>query len=99
MSAELIECTSVFSNGTEYMWFLEHQCERCTRFRNGHCRTYRMIEQARWDEKCFPYADLMDHQKYAGKVCKKFTDEKPVKKWHRHEVEGQTEMECVSNES
>lgn len=96
--AELIECKTMFSNGTEYEWFLEHNCFRCTRFRKGYCRTYRMTEKARWDEKYFPYDDLMDYKGYAGKKCKRFTEEKPVKKWHRHEIEGQISMEEVANE-
>ena len=91
--AKLIECERMFSNGTEYEWFLENQCFQCTRFRNGYCRTYRMMELARFDEKRFPYDQLMDYEKYGGKVCKRFTNEKPVKKWHRHEVDGQIEME------
>ena len=96
--AELIERKTMFSNGTEYEWFLEHNCFRCTRFRKGYCRTYRMTEKARLDEKYFPYDDLMDYKGYAGKECKRFTEEKPVKKWHRHEVEGQIEMGEVANE-
>ena len=91
--ADLIECKSVFSNGTEYCWFIEHQCDRCTLYRNGRCRTFRRMEMARLDEKYFPYSDLMDYKEYAGKVCKRFTTEKPGKKWHRHEIKGQMEME------
>ena len=95
--AELIECKSMFSNGTEYMWFLENQCEKCALFRKGYCRTFRKMELARWDEKHFPYSDLMDYKGYAGKVCKRFTTEKPAKKWNRHEIEGQIEMEMGNN--
>ena len=54
-----------------------------------------MMEKARWDERYFPYDDLMDYKGYAGKVCKRFTDEKPVKKWGHHEIKGQTEMELM----
>lgn len=89
----LQECKHMFSNATEYMWFLEHQCELCTRFRKGYCRTFRMTEKARWDEKYFPYEDLLEHPRYAGKYCKRFTTEKPVKKWQRKQVKGQTQME------
>ena len=89
---ELVECGSLFSNGTEYEWFLEHQCYKCTKFRKGYCRTYRMTELARFNEKYFPYSDLMDYKHYGGKVCKRFTTEKPEKKWHRKEVDGQTSM-------
>lgn len=92
MSAELIECKTMFSNGTEYEWFLEHQCFRCTRFRKGYCRTYRMTEKARWDEKYFPYDDLMDYKRYGGKECKRFTTEKPAVVRHRKQVEGQVKM-------
>ena len=90
---ELVECDSLFSNGTEYELFLEHQCDKCTRFRNGHCRIYNACEMARFDEKYFPYSDLMDYKHYGGKVCKQFTTEKPEKKWHRKEVDGQTSMD------
>ena len=90
---ELQECKSMFSNGTEYMWFIEHQCDQCTRFRKGYCRTFRMMEKARWDEKYFPYSDLLEHPRYASKYCKRFTTEKLVKKWRRQPVEGQIEMD------
>lgn len=94
-AAELVECTRMFSNGTEYGWFLEHQCDLCTRFRKGYCRTFRMMEKARFDEKYFPYSELLEYKGYAGKKCKRFTTEKPVKKWHRHEVNGQVRMEEI----
>ena len=52
------------------------------------------MEKARWDEKYFPYDDLMDYEKYAGKECKRFTTEKPVRKGYaRKPVPGQVEME------
>lgn len=54
-----------------------------------------MTEKARWDEKYFPYTDLMDFKGVGGKACKRFTDAKPEKKWHRHQIEGQTEMEIT----
>lgn len=90
--AELVECKHMFSNGSEYEWFIEHNCDRCTRFKKGYCRTFRMTEKARWDEKYFPYSDLMEYEQYAGKVCKRFTTEKPIKKWHRKQIDGQMEM-------
>lgn len=97
--AELVECKHMFSNGTEYQWFLENFCDRCTRFRNGYCRTFRMCEKARFDEKYFPYSDLMEYKEcYAGKVCKRFTQDKQVKKWHRHECDGQIEMVVKPND-
>ena len=91
--AELIECKTMFSNGTEYEWFLERNCFQCTRFRKGYCRTYRMTEKARWDEKYFPYDDLMDYKGYGGKECKRFTTEKHAVVRHRKQIEGQIEME------
>ena len=90
--AELIPCKTMFSNGSEYEWFLEHNCERCTRFRNGHCRTYRKTELAMFDEKYFPYDDLMDYKGYGGKECRRFTDEKPARKHSIKQIDGQTEM-------
>lgn len=93
MSAELIECKTTFSNGSEYMWFIENFCDACARFRNGRCRTYAAIEKARWDEKYFPYGDLMDYELYAGKACKRFTKEKPNVVRHRKQLKGQTRME------
>ena len=91
--AELVECKHIFSNGSEYMWFLEHNCDNCTRFRNGHCRIYNRLELSRFDESVFPYSDLMEHEQYSGKVCKSFTTEPRTIKRHRKEVEGQTEIE------
>ena len=93
MSAELIECKTMFSNGTEYEWFLEHQCFQCTRFRKGSCRIYRRTEDARFDEKYFPYDDLMDYKGYGGKACKQFTTERPKVIWHRKQMDGQIMME------
>lgn len=90
--AELIECKTMFSNGTEYEWFLEHNCFRCVRFRKGYCRTYRMTEKARWDEKYFPYDDLMDYKGYGGKECKRFTTEKQNVVRHKKQIKGQMEM-------
>ena len=90
---ELIPCNTMFSNGTEYEWFLEHNCDRCTRFRKGYCRTYRRTEMARFDEKYFPYDDLMDYKGYAGKVCKRFTEEKQTRKNNAKQIDGQIQME------
>ena len=95
--AKLIECTTMFSNGSEYEWFLEHNCFRCTRFRKGYCRTYRMTEKARWDEKYFPYADLMDYEGYGGKECKRFTDEKQTRVRRPKQLDGQIEMEVTAD--
>lgn len=93
MPDELTDCTSVFSNGSEYMWFQEHYCDKCTLYRNGLCRTFTAIEKARWDEKYFPYDDLMDFVSYAGKICRRFTEEKPARKHGPpKQIEGQMEM-------
>ena len=92
--AELVPCKHMFSNGSEYMHFIETQCDKCTRFKNGYCRTFRMTDKARWDEKYFPYDDLLEYEQYAGKVCKRFTTEKPKrKKSVRKEIEGQISIE------
>lgn len=79
MMDNLVPCNSIFSNGTEYEVFLETQCFRCTRFRNWHCRIVNACEKARWDEKYFPYDDLLEWERYAGKRCKSFTTE-PIKR-------------------
>ena len=94
-----VPCKHMFSNGTEYEYFLETQCERCKRFRNGRCRIYNAIENARWvGEKAFPFNDLLDWESgYAGKTCKSFTTEplhRTIKP--RKEPEGQTELEGVN---
>jgi len=51
---------------------------------------------ARFDEKYFPYDDLLDIKGYGGKVCKKFTDEK-ISRHQRpqKQLEGQISMEEV----
>lgn len=91
---DLIPCKRVFSNGTEFEYFIETQCEKCTRFRKGRCRIYNACWKARWDNKYFPFNDLLDYEGYAGKKCKRFTDEpihygkKPIKN-----IDGQLSME------
>ncbi len=89
--AELIDCTSLFSNGSEYMWFIENNCESCTRFRNWQCAIVHKLENARFDESVFPYESLWDYKGCAGKKCKEWTNE-PVKR-HRRNVKGQMKME------
>ncbi len=85
-------CTTVFSNGSEYMWFIENNCDQCTRFRNGKCAVYNKLEMARWDETLFPYDMLLDYEdNVAGKICVRFTDE-PQKR-HRRECVGQIGMD------
>lgn len=89
MSDELVPCKRIFSNGMEFEYFIETQCEKCTRLRNGKCRIYNACWAARWDEKKFPYDDLLEYEHYAGKKCKKFTDEPIRKKRREHIIEGQ----------
>lgn len=91
---DLIPCRYVFSNGSEFEYFIETQCEKCTRFRKGRCRTYNACWNAMNDKKYFPFSDLLDIEGYAGKRCKRFTDEpihygkKPIKN-----IDGQLSME------
>lgn len=92
MSEEWVDCTKVFSNGTEYELFLE-RCDHCTRFRAGRCRVVQACERARWDEQCFPYKDLQDHARYGGKRCRHFTTEKQRRKKRcGRQADGQTKM-------
>ncbi len=88
---ELIPCTRMFSNGTEFEWFIEHNCERgCTRWRGGMCRVFNACNRARWDEKYFPYDDLLDYASgLAGKVCKRFTDKPIEHKRNDKPIDGQ----------
>ena len=89
--AELIECKTMFSSGSEYEWFLEHNCFICTRFRNWQCAIVHRLENARFDETLFPYEHLLDYKGVSGKKCKEWTNE-PIKK-HRRNCKGQLEME------
>lgn len=89
---ELVECKSMFSNGTEYEWFIENNCDSCKRFRNWQCSIVHALENARFDETLFPYDKLLDYAHgYAGKRCKEWTNE-PIKH-HRRNVKGQISME------
>ena len=91
--SETVPCESVFSNGTEFEWFVENQCEKCTRFRNEKCRIFRACCAAMWDISKFPYDDLLDFKGgYAGKLCKNFTKE-PIKRSRRvHNPKGQLDF-------
>ena len=93
---ERVQCESMFSNGTEYEYFLETQCFRCKRFRNGRCFIYNAIEDARWEgEKVFPFDELLEWDGgLAGKACKRFT-EVPIRRKRKPKkpVEGQTELD------
>ena len=90
---ELVNCTTMFSNGTEYEWFLEHNCmSGCTRFRNWQCAIIHELENSRFDESLFPYDKLWDYSNHsAGKKCKEKTTE-PIKR-HRRNVKGQMSMD------
>lgn len=88
--SELRPCKHMFSNGTEYEVFLESQCfDGCTRFRNGKCRVFNALEDARFDETRFPYGDLLEYKGYAGKVCRRYTTEKPMRKRCGKPIPGQ----------
>lgn len=52
-----------------------------------------MTEKARWDEKYFPYADLMDFKGYGGKACRRFTEEKQTRRRIVKQIDGQISME------
>ena len=88
---KLIDCETMFSNGTEYEWFLDHNCFQCKRFRNWQCAIVHRLEMARFDETVFPYEHLWDYEKYGGKKCKKFTTE-PIRRYRRN-VKGQIAMD------
>lgn len=92
---EKIPCKSMFSNGTEYMLFLETQCFKCTRYRNGHCRIYNRTQEAMFlGEKVFPFSDLSEWRGLGGKTCNSFTDEPiPRKPRVRKPLKGQMVIE------
>lgn len=97
MADGLVPCTSMFSNGSEYEWFIENNCENgCTRFRKGYCHVFQMTEKARFDPKCFPYDALMEYEHYAGKYCKHFTTAIPTRKRKPKQIEGQICIEQLS---
>lgn len=90
---ETIPCTRMFSNGTEYEWFIETQCANCKRFRKGRCRVYNACEDARFDSSRFPYDDLLDYAEgYAGKLCRHFTDQPIQRTRHETPIDGQMEL-------
>ena len=75
---ELVDCTTMFSNGTEYEWFIENNCGSCKRFRNWQCYIIHALENARFDETLFPYDKLQDYANHcAGKRCKEWTSKHP----------------------
>lgn len=91
---ETVPCKHIFSNGSEFEWFIETQCMKCKRLRNGLCRIYNACLDAQYDVKKFPYDDLLDYADgYAGKLCKHFTD-KPIERKRRNRpIKGQLELE------
>ena len=97
--ADMKPCTTMFSNGSEYEFFIQTNCERnCTRLRKGRCAILRRIEMARFEDKYFPYNELLDYADgYAGKVCKKYTTEKKSRKHTPKPMEGQVVMEEIYN--
>lgn len=92
MSDELVLCKHIFSNGTEFEFFIETQCEKCKRFRNGKCKIYNACWEARWNEDKFPYSYLLEYEHYAGKKCKMFTDKPIERKRKEHKIEGQESL-------
>lgn len=91
---ELIPCKHIFSNSSEFEWFIETQCMKCKRLRNGKCRIYNACLDAQYDASKFPYDDLLDYSGgYAGKQCKHFTDKPIERKRRNHIVKGQMKME------
>lgn len=95
--SETQPCTTMFSNGTEYEWFIETNCERdCKRFRKGKCAILRRLEMARFDKKYFPYDSLLDFTGgYAGKVCKLYTTEPLAYTRISKQLPGQLAMELT----
>lgn len=94
MADGLVPCTRMFSNGSEYEWFIENNCMNgCTRFRKGYCRIFRMTEKARFDPKYFPYDALLQYERYAGMECKHYTTAIPSRKRKPKLIEGQLTME------
>ena len=88
----LVDCTTMFSNGTEYEWFIENNCDSCKRFRNWQCSIIHALENSRFDETLFPYDKLWDYKNgLSGKRCKEHTTE-PLQR-RRRNVKGQIAME------
>ena len=94
MTHETIPCERIFSNGMEFEWFIEHNCERCTRFRNGKCKVYNACIEARFDESKFPYEYLLDYASgLGGKECRLFTDQPIRRKLRNRQIDGQIMFE------
>ena len=71
---EWVECTAPFSNGTEFMLFIDG-CLNCSYYRNSKCKILNKCFEAQHDISKFPYEYLLDHYKYGGKRCKRKTTE------------------------
>ena len=80
--SEWVDCTKPFSNGTEFMLFVEG-CWKCSHYRNNNCKILHRCYEAQFDISKFPYEWLLDHIKYGGKRCKRKT-EKPLAK-HKYD--------------
>ena len=92
MSDEWTDCTSTFSNGTEFQIFLE-RCEKCTKYRAARCRIVAACYKAMYEEECFPFKDLQDHARYGGKRCRHFTTEiQHRKSKYDRQIPGQQKM-------
>lgn len=76
--SEWVDCKSPFSNGTEFMLFIEGCC-KCSYYRNSTCKILNKCYEAQFDISKFPYEWLLDHIKYGGKKCKRKTT-KPLDK-------------------
>ena len=88
--SETIPCKHMFSNGTEFEWFIETHCEKCKRFRKGLCRVFIACCDARYDSNRFPYDDLLDYASgLGGKACKHFTDKPIERKRNKLPIDGQ----------
>lgn len=96
--SEWVDCKHLFSNGTEFEWFLDTQCfNGCKLFRNGKCRIYNAICYAMIDKNKFPYDDLLENAKwYAGMKCKSYTTE-AHRSHTRRPIRGQIALELGGN--
>ena len=87
--SEWHDCKTMFSNGTEFEFFMDSQCSDCVRYRNDHCRILNRCYEAMFDKAKFPFGDLLDHEKYANKKCKHRTLEPLKRKRNVRQIEGQ----------
>lgn len=70
-----VPCKTPFSNGTEFQIFLD-KCCTCTKYRNEKCRIIIACYKAMFDQKHFPFDDLLEWENhYGGKFCKHYTTE------------------------